>query len=907
MLLGRDEEQRELDRLLAAARSGRSGVLALVGEAGIGKSALLAAAAATASGMQVLRARGVEAEGEVPFGGLLELLRPALSALPRIPPPQAAALESALALRPGGAHDRFAVGAATLSLLAAYAEERAVLVLVDDAHWLDAASAEALRFAVRRLVADPIAVLLVVREGEPSLLQGADLPVRRIGGLDRRVAGALLPGLPAATVDRLHRATAGNPLALLELGRDPDAVATLPPEGPVPVPARIATAFLRRSDSLSDGARRGLLLAATSITGDVALLARAGLSTDDLAEAERTGLVEVRDGTVQFRHPLARSAVYAEAPPEERRAAHRALAQVLPDRDADRRAWHLAAAAAGVDPEASASLEQAALRAQERSAYLVASAAFERAVWLASDPRRRGALLYRAADTAWLGGSAERARLLLDQAERVAPDPRLDALKGEIATRVGPVMDGFALLVSAAERSQPADAVRMLAEAADACFYSGAGERMLEVAERAERLVGADPLAPFYAAVIRGAGLVLTGRDGAADLRRAIELFEQAAADDPRTLAWAAFGPLFLREAEAGRELIERAIATAREHAAIGVLPRLLNRLARDAAATDRWQDAAADFGETIRLAQETGQRSELVAALAGLAWLEARQGREQACREHVAVARPLARELGVGFYELWTYTALGELELVLGRTAEAIAELETHEARAAELACEDVDMSTAPELVEAYLRVGRTEEADATAKRYHRLAERKGQPWSLARAHRSLGLVADRFAAHFEQALAFHRETPDAFETARTQLLYGARLRRARRRVDARVQLQEALDGFDRLGRSPWSETARAELAATGVTARRRDPSTLGDLTPQELQIALLLAGGKTTREAAAALFLSPKTIEYHLRSIYRKLDVNSRDALARVVATSPSPSSDVESSAPAAHAARR
>lgn len=887
MLLGRDEEQRRLHHVLAEARSGRSGVLVLSGEAGIGKSALLDAAEGFAADMRVLRARGVEAEGEVPFGGLLELLRPALRAVDQIPRPQAAALESALALRPGGGYDRFAVGAATLSLLASSAEDRPLLVLVDDVQWLDAATSEALLFAFRRLVADPIAVVLAVRAGEASFVDGTDLPVLVLDGISRAAAGELLPSIPAETVDRLHTATAGNPLALLEL--DDEAVATTALGAPLPVPARIGDAFLRRAASLDAGARRSLLLVAASDTDDLSLLTRAGATVGDLEEAERAGLVRLGAGSVRFTHPLARSAVYAEAAAGERRAAHRALAEALPDRDADRRAWHLAAAAAGLDRSAAAALEHAAQRAQSRSAFSVASAAFERAGRLDPDEARRGLLLYHAADTAWLAAQAERARSLLGEAGDLVPDARIDALEGQVATRVGPVMDGFALLVSAAERSAPRDAVRMLAEAADACFYSGASGPMLDVADRLELLLDADPDAPFYAAVVRGAALVLAGRDGAADLRRAVDLYATSPPDDdPRTIAWASIGPLFLREAEAGRDLIARAIASAREHAAVGVLPRLLNRLARYEAATDRWRDAEADFDETIRLARETGQRTELAAALAGLAWLEARQGREAACRSHAAEARELARELGVGFYELWTHTALGELALSLGRPAEAVAELEAHEARAAELSFEDVDMSTAPELVDAYLRLGRNDEAIAVAERYADAATRKGQPWARARAERSLGLLAgDEFETHFESALALHADTPDMFETARTRLAYGARLRRARHRVRARVELEAALDAFERLGPSPWTDAARTELAATGVTARRRDASTRGDLTPQELQIALLLSAGRTTREAAAALFLSPKTIEYHLRSVYRKLGVNSRDALAEALTT--------------------
>jgi DNA-binding CsgD family transcriptional regulator len=825
----------------------------------------------------------------VPFGGLLELLRPALVALDQIPAPQAMALEAALALRPGAAQDRFAIGAATLSLLAAYAERAPLLVLVDDVHWLDGSSAEALLFAVRRLIADPIAVVLTVREEESSLLDGSDLRVLALGGLDRDAAAELLGRVPEDVAERLYAATAGNPLALLELARDAPTLTATPLEEPLPISASIAHAFLRRSATLSAHAARGLLLAAASGTGDLTVLARAGLRVDDLAEAERAGLVRLSGGLLEFRHPLARSAVYASASPEERRAAHRALANALPDLDLDRRAWHLAAAAAGPDETASAALEQAALRARERTAYAVAAVTFERAARLADDDERRGRLLFGAADAAWLAGRAEQARSLLDESRLLAPDPASDYLLGEIAVRQGPVMEGFRLLLAAAERADPEDAVFMLAEAADACLYSGATAEMLDATAKAAALVdgGARGVAPFYAAVARGAALVLAGRDGAPELRRGIALYEaNDLGDDPRTLVWAAIAPIFLRETEAGRELIDRTIAKAREHAAVGILPHLLNRLARDESMTDRWSAAQADFHEAIRLARETGQRTELAAALGGLAWLEGRRGDEEACRAHAAEGRALCVDLGVGFYELWTYTALGELELGLGRPAEAIEHFELQRARARALTIDDVDMSPGAELVDAYLRVGRVADAGAMADSEEERARAKGLPWSLARALRSRGLVADDFEPHFEEALRLHAQTPDVFEGARTRLAYGARLRRARQRVRAREELRAALETFDRLGPSPWADAAGAELAATGETAHRRAPWTLGELTPQELQIGLLLAGGKTTREAAAALFLSPKTIEYHLRSVYRKLGINSREALAQALA---------------------
>jgi hypothetical protein len=349
MLLGREDERLALDRLLAEARAGRSGVLALVGEPGIGKTALLDHAAAQADGMLVLRARGVESEAEVPFAGLAELLRPALAALDRIPAPQADALAGALALAPASAKDRFSIGAATLSLLSAYADETPLALLVDDAHLLDGSSAEALLFAARRLVADPIALVLAVREGEPSLLDGADLRSLHLAGLDRTDAVALLEraDVPDDAVERLFRATAGNPLALLELAPDAARLATLPSAVPVPISTSIATAFLRRFGLLPEATRRVLVLAAASDGGDLAVLARAapklGVEIGDLTPAEEAGLIALDGGAVTFSHPLARSAVYSDAPAGERREAHAALAASLPDRDVDRRAWHLAA------------------------------------------------------------------------------------------------------------------------------------------------------------------------------------------------------------------------------------------------------------------------------------------------------------------------------------------------------------------------------------------------------------------------------------------------------------------------------------------------------------------------------------------------------------------------------------
>jgi DNA-binding CsgD family transcriptional regulator len=906
MLVGRDREQQALVRLLGDARAGCSGVLAIAGEAGIGKSALLAYAQEQAVGMRVLRARGVQSEAQIPFAGLFELLRPALPWIDQIPDPQAAALESALALRPASSTPgRFAVGAATLSLLAAYSEEAPVAALVDDAHWLDGSSADALLFACRRLVADPVAVVLAVRHGEPSLLDGADLPTLPLVGLDRASAAELLghqgdEPLSQGLADRLHRETGGNPLALLELGRERERLADLPLDAPLAAGISVARVYLQRMQALPQRTRDALVLASAIDGGEVPVLARAapmlGLVLSDLVPAEVAGLITVHDSRVEFRHPLARSAIYGDAPADRRRELHRALASALPDSEVDRRAWHLALASFGPDDVASLALEQAGQRAYQRGAYDVSSRAFERAALLAREEARQGRLLYSSADAAWLGGLAERAAALLDQADRHVPAADLaietQHLRGHIAVHRGPVTAGQQILLAAAERSaqiDPEQAVVMLAEAAYASFYAGDAGTMRLAAERAALIAPPNPNGriAFFTLITQGMALIFSGegRPGAPAVRAAVDVLEHSdeLRDDPRLLAWAAMGSIWLREADAGRGLLYRALETARRKSAIGVLSFVLLHVAVDEAGADRWTEAQAGYHEAIGLAREIGQYSDLGVALAFLARLEARLGRSEQTRRHADEALSLSRKLSLGVAAVWATAALGDLELGLGRPEAALAHFEEQQAALRSHGIQDADLSPVPELVEIYLRLGRGPEAAEIAPEFARDAETKGQPWALARAARCRGLLAaaGESEPHFDTALTLHGQTADTFETARTHLTYGARLRRERQRVRAREQLRAAVGMFDHLGADPWSEMARTELAATGETARRRDATTLNDLTPQELQIALSLAEGRTTRETAAALFLSPKTIEYHLRSVYRKLSLGSRSEL--------------------------
>ena len=901
LLLGREGERLALDRLLTEARDGRSGVVALVGEAGIGKTSLLEYAVDEAVGMQILRARGVESESEVPFAGLAELLRPALPALDRIPAPQAQALSGALALAPATAQDRFAVGAATLSLLSAYSDEGPVALFVDDAHLLDGSSADALLFAARRLVADSIAVVLTVREGEASLLDGADLRVLRVAGLGRTDAVELLrrADVGAETAERLFAATGGNPLALLELAPDAARLAAAPADAPLPISTRIGAAFARRLQTLSEPTRRMLLLAAAGDSRDVAALARAatmlGLDFDLLATAEEEGLVHLEGGRVEFRHPLVRSAVYTDATPKERREAHGALAAALPDRDVDQRAWHLAAASVGPNDQAAAALEQAGERGRRRSAYAVAAEAFESAARLSPAAADRVRLLFEAAESSALAGLGRRALELLEEIRPAADEPplsaRIDHLRGLLTIQRGPISEGVRLIVGAAEQLADADperAVVMLADAVHGSFYAGDTATMVAAARRSGAVAdGLDsPRATFFARLAEAMAFVADGQGdaGAAAARAAARTLETSAElrDDPQLLAWAVVPALYLRDAS-GRTLIDLA-EQARRQAAVGALPRILHNLARDQATTDQWAAAEANYDEAISLARETGQRAEIAGSLAGIAWLEARMGREVQCRRHAAEAAAMCDDVGMGTYSVWTIQALGDLELGLGRPDAAVEHYEQQVAALRARGIADVDLSPAPELVDAYLRLGRAGDAAQVAAAFVAAAEAKGQPWALARAFRCRGMLAegDELDACFERALELHERTPDAFEAARTRLAYGARLRRARKRLRAREELRAAIEIFHHLGSEPWAAQASAELAASGETARRRDATTLDELTPQEIQIARQLADGKTTREAAAAIFLSPKTVEYHLRNVYRKLGINSREELA-------------------------
>ncbi|WP_460665499.1 helix-turn-helix transcriptional regulator [Kribbella swartbergensis] len=894
MLIGREAERRAIEQLVAGARVGVAGVLLVTGEPGIGKTALLDEVAGLATGLRLLRARGTEAERDVPFGALHQLLRPALAELDRIPKPQQAALAAALALSPDeSTANRFAVGAATLSLICRYAEEAPVGVIVDDAHLLDRPSAEALLFAARRFLADPIMLLIAARQHESHPLAEADLPSLELAGVPFEAAQQLVPGLPADLVARLHRTVAGNPLALLELAGEPDQLHRLAPGAPVPVPALLAEAFTARANRLSSAAHTALLVAAVD-DGELSVVARAckelGVDVRALSEAETAGLVALRDGRVEFRHPLIRSAVYTSAHAAERRTVHQAVAGAT--QDEDRRAWHLSETVLGCDDEMAAGLDVTARHAAGRGAHAVAATAYERAARLTEAPRDRALRLVAAGEAAWSAGLADWADALMNEALALRPPLttkiRAQEVRGDLAVKCGSPTEARDILISAAaECDDAAVATGLLADTVNACFRLCDTTSALQAAEGIDRLLPAvqRPGPRIIGMMASGVAKILAGQGGTDQIRQAVALAPSEELEhDRRRQVWMVIAPLFLRESSTGRALLQQAMLERREQVALGTLPGLLFVLARDDATTDRWADAATSYDEGIRLARETGQTTELAMNLAGHAWLAAHQGRAE-CQELAAEALRICTERTIHLGTVWSLFALGDYELGRGDPAAALPQYERLVDVLASNGLKDPDLSPVPELVEAYLRLGRSADAQAMGREYVVLANAKGQPWSLARAARVMAVV-DESEEEFERALGWHAQTLDVFEQARTRLAYGAWLRRARRRVDARAQLRLAVAAFDELGAAGWADQAATELKATGETARRRVPSTADDLTPQERQIALLLADGQSIREAAARLFLSPKTVEYHLRKVYAKLGIHSRTELAQHVA---------------------
>ena len=921
MLVGRSAECELLRRLIAGAREESAGVILLRGEPGIGKTSLLTFTADAADGFRVLQIQGHESEIEIPFAGLSWLLESLTGLLGQLPPVQAEALAGALQLGPaaGSGGERLAVATATLTLLAAAADAQPLLVAVDDGQWLDVPSLEAIVFAARRLQAEAIAVVITARPAvdvpaEVNRLLEA-LPEHTVPRLAPDAARELLAaqqaGLaPEVLAGRIAEA-AGNPLALLELPAPGDG--GLPVEPPR-IGKRLEQAFGRRIATMPPPTRQAMLLvAAADAASDVLsqALAQDGLSPADLEPAETAGLLVSERGAVRFQHPLVRSALYQSATATQRRAAHRVLASVFgalsTPRAQERHAWHLAAAAVGPDEEVAAALDAAADAAAARRSYATAMDVQERAAWLSWPGDDRAGRLMKAATMSFPAGRVQAGLPLLDQVLEETGNWRLRTEAQHCRCRIlmwaGQPVAGRDLLIAEANQVEPRDPAWSAIMRAHAALTSATlGDQRLAAAEgqrAVELLAGLPDSLTMPALVVRALTLAVSGpvaeaRSLLARSEEPLQVWDPL--DIDQILLAAAVAWSLLEEPGESMRWFERAVGAAREASAVGLLPFQLSWLALAQWRGGKWPAAYANAHDGLALAEETGWRTQLPHSLAALATIEAAMGRAESCREHAAQAVALGRQTGVAIIEAHAAIALALLELGTGDAVAAVRHLEFVAGFAADHELGDpVLLNWAGDLAEALDRSGDRERARTVGELVAAEAERTGRPTESAVAARCRALLAgDDEAAEeaFAEAFGWHARADQPFQEARTRLQHGELLRRRRRRADARAELTAALALFEQLGAEPWAARARSELRATGVTARPRHPGQQ-QLTPQELRVALVVADGATNAEAAARLFLSAKTVEYHLSGAYRKLGIRSRGKLVRALANAPEPGS--------------
>jgi DNA-binding CsgD family transcriptional regulator len=909
--LDRTSEREVLDRLMAQGREGHSAVLVIRGEAGIGKTALLRYAARQASGFRVAQVTGVEAEMELPFAGIHQLCAPVLDELDALPQAQQDALNVALGLASGDVPDRFLVGLAVLGLLCAAAEKRPLLCLVEDAQWLDAASGLILGFVARRLLAESVAVVVAVRE--PSSRHDFDgLPELLLRGLAEEDARTLLvravPGrLDDRVRDRIVAETRGNPLALLDLPRSMSAAELaggFELLASADLPRHLEDRYLQRAGELPEATRRLLLLAAAEPIGDATLVWQAaeglGIARSSLAPAEDAQLVEV-GARVRFRHPLVRSAVYRAAPRSERRAAHRALAEATdPDTDPDRRAWHRAHAAVGVDEQVAAELERSADRARSRGGAAAAAAFLAHATELTPDPAERGRRALAAAQAKVDAAASDAALELLATAELAPLDglqrARLERLRAEVVFARSRGGEAPALLRAAARRLEPLDpavARETHLEAIAAAMFAGRLDHKPDVREVAE----AAQAAPAAQQPPRAADLLLDGLAtrftegysvGLPPLRAALDAFrdvERLTASDARWLWLACRLAQDLWDDELWHVLANGGVRVARDTGALNLLPGMANFLAALNVHCGAFGTAAALIAEVDAITQATGLPPLKYAALM-LAASRGDRAQLQAISDD-ALPRAMARGEGAALGLLLCMTAL--LENGNGRYGEALA--------AAQRACEHEDLIAygwaLVELIEAGVRVGRREDAATALDCLSRRTQTSGTEWALGIEARSRALLSDGRDAEvlYRESVERLEPTRGVVHLARARLLYGEWLRRENRRINAREQLRAAHDMLSDIGAEGFAERARHELAATGETARSRTDDARVVLTPQEAHIARLAKEGLSNPEIGAQLFISPRTVQYHLRKVFLKLDITSRNQLSRVPASQLTP----------------
>jgi len=903
-LVGRRGECAVLDQLLRVVRSGRSSVLVLRGEPGIGKTALLGYLLERASGCRIARAAGVQSEMELAFAGLHQLCAPLLDRLDRLPGPQRDALATAFGLSAGAAPNRFLVGLAALSLLSEAAEVQPLVCAVDDAHWLDRASAQALGFVARRLQAESVGLVVTTREPGEDF---AGLPELVIEGLRDAEARALLHSVIRGRLDelvqeRIVAETGGNPLALLELPRGLTPAELAGGFGLPDAPAlsgRIEDSFRRRLEDLPAETRRLLVIAAAEPTGEPLLVwkaaGRLGIGAGSVAPAAKAGLVEL-GARVRFRHPLARSAVYRAASPGDLQDAHRALAEVTdPAVDPDRRAWHRAQATSGPSEDVAAELERSADRAQARGGIAAEAAFLERAAELTPEQVRRSERALAAAQAKHQAGAPDAAFRLLGAAE-AGPLSELqraqaDVLRGQIAFASSRGSDAAPLLLKAAKRLEPLDARlarETYAEAFAAAMYAGrlaSGTSVLEVAEAVRAAKPASVLAGQPGAgdlLLYGQALLFTDGHRAATptLKRAIGAFRNDSLPAEEGLRWlllACRSAMDVWDDEGSFALCAWFVQLARDAGALTVLPLALTFDATIHVLAGEFA-AAETLGEEAR---------EVSAAIAGpdvsvsALFLTAWQGRQAPASALIeasdldAAARGEGRRIGAGRYATAVlYNGLGQYEQALAAAQQA-------SAHPTELT---VTSWALYELIEAATRVGKPEHAARALGHLAEITGASGTDWALGIQARSRALLAENEVAEgsYREAIERLRRTRVRAELARAHLLYGEWLRREGRRLDARVQLRTAHEMLAAMGAEGFAERAARELAATGETVRKRTVSAIDELTVQEARIAVMARDGASNQEIAIQLFISRKTVEYHLHKVFAKLRISARADLA-------------------------
>jgi DNA-binding CsgD family transcriptional regulator len=914
-LTGRHAECDMIDRLVAAVRAGDSRTLVVRGEPGVGKTALLEYLAGQASDCRVVRAVGIQSEMELTFAVLHQLCAPMLDRLERLPAPQRDALRTAFGLSAGVAPDRFLIGLAALGLMSELAGERPLVCIVDDEQWLDSASAQVLGFLARRLEAESVGLVFGARIPTGDL---AGLPELVVEGLQVDDARALLESaltgpLDARVRDQIIAEAHGNPLALLELPRGqtaaelaggfglPDAVSLSSS-----ISGTIEESFRRRIDALPPGTRHLLLLAAADPTGDPALMRRAAgrlrVGLEAAAPAVEAGLAEF-DVRVRFRHPVVRSVTYRSASTQDRQASHRMLAEVTdPELDPDRRAWHRAQAAPEPDEDVAGELERSAGRARARGGLAAAAAFLERGVILTPDPARRAGRALAAANTKFQAGAFGAAQDLLAVAE-AGPlsefeQARVDLLRAQLAFATNRGGDAPALLVKAARRLEPIDTGLARATYLDALTASTLAGRLaspgghtLEVA-RAASAAPPPPGDPSVPDLLLD-GLAANFNDGYAAgvpfLRQALTAFGSGmSADEELRWLWlTTLAALHLWDDERWDMLSSRYVELARETGALSELPLALSTRSMMLLFAGDVATATALTDEGRAVIDATGSQFAPYAAM-GLAALQGRQAEVSALIEDTASDVALRGE-GIAMSVAEWANAL--LHNGLGRYPEAMraAQQALHYQEYPGMHYPGIANWAAAELVEASARSGMTGIATDTYRWIAEMTSASGTNWALGVEARSCALVTEGNAAEglYQDSIMHLDRSRVRAELARAHLLYGEWLRRQRRRTDAREQLRTAHGMLEAMGMEAFAERARRELQATGETARKRTAVTGRDeeLTAQEAQIARLARDGLSNPEIGARLFLSPRTVQHHLGSVFTKLGITSRSHLSHAL----------------------